>query len=96
MVRQECDELLADHAGRAKNAYGNSRHVCTALLQKKSRHGQTVSAGFSSDWTNSTSMLNTCDHASRMSTNAVFSTIWMMRFSVAVKSRVDGQILEVH
>src|SRR5262249_55614337 len=47
VVRKQCDELLADHAGRAKDANGNSRHVCTALLQKKSRHGQTVSAGFS-------------------------------------------------
>jgi hypothetical protein len=49
VVCEECDELLADHAGRAEDAYGNSRHVYTALLQKKSRHGQTVSAGFSSN-----------------------------------------------
>jgi hypothetical protein len=50
VIGKECDELLADHAGRAKDAYGNSRHVVTALLQKKSRHGQTVSAGFSSNF----------------------------------------------
>jgi hypothetical protein len=40
MIREQCDELLANHTGRAKDAYWNSRHVCTALLQKKSRHGK--------------------------------------------------------
>ena len=41
MVREERDELLADHAGRTENADGNRGHMFLqfSVSQKKSRRG---------------------------------------------------------
>src|SRR5262245_57134260 len=42
MIREERNELLADHAGRAEDAHGNRCHrsLSPVFLQKKSRRGK--------------------------------------------------------